>query len=90
MNHKQLIEALAEKTGTTKVAAKAAIDGLIEVITQELEDGGEVSIYGLGKFEVGFRKSRTGRNPQTGEEITIKAAKAPKFKAAKQLKDAIN
>lgn len=89
MNKKELVAALAEKTEMTKVNAENALNAVVEVITEELANGGEIALTGLGKFSVKERAARTGRNPQTGETIEIAASKAPAFKAAKALKDAI-
>ncbi|MDG2392724.1 MAG: HU family DNA-binding protein, partial [Thalassotalea sp.] len=67
-----------------------ALDSLISTVTAELAGGGEVSLVGFGTYKVSDRAARTGRNPQTGAEIQIKAAKVPSFKAGKALKDAVN
>ena len=89
MTKKELVSALAEKTEETKVKAAGMLDALIEVISETLSNGEEVAIAGLGKFEVRERAAREGRNPQTGEAITIAASKVPAFKASKTLKDAV-
>ena len=90
MNRAELVEAMANKTGMSKAASDEAVKAFIEVVSEELKKGGKVQLVGFGTFEVGKRSARTGRNPQTGETIKIKAAKAPKFKAGKALKDLVN
>lgn len=90
MNKSELIDHIAGCADLTKVAAGRALDALIEGVTTTLKKGGEVSLVGFGTFVVGKRAERTGRNPRTGEEITIKAAKTPKFRPGKILKDALN
>ncbi len=90
MNKAELIEAIAEDTNLSKKDAKAAVESFIDVVTKELKDGGKVQILGFGTFEVSERAAREGRNPQTGETMTIEASKAPRFKAGKALKDALN
>ena len=92
MTKKELVSAMAEKTEETKVKTTEMLDALIEVISETLSNGEEVAISGLGKFIVRERAARTarnGRNPQTGETITIAASKVPAFKASKTLKDAV-
>lgn len=89
MTKKELVSAMAEKTEQTKVKTAEMLDALIEVVSETLSNGEEVAIAGLGKFEVRERAARNGRNPQTGEAITIAASKVPAFKAAKALKDAV-
>jgi DNA-binding protein HU-beta len=90
MNKNELIAAVAEKAGLSKSDATTAIEGVFDVITGALKDGDEVRIVGFGTFVVSERKAGKGRNPQTGEEIDIPASKAPKFRAGKQLKEAVN
>lgn len=90
MNKSELIASVAEKSGLTKKNAEGAIDALIASISGELANGGKVQLVGFGSFEVKARAARTGRNPQTGAEIKIAAAKAPVFKAGKALKDTVN
>lgn len=77
--------------GDVEVKAQATriVDAIFDTITKELAKGGEVAIAGFGTFRVAKRASRQGRNPKTGETITIKASIAPKFRAAKQLKEAV-
>lgn len=89
MNKQSLVEKVAEKTGLTKKDATAAVDSLFDSIQDALKDGEKVQIIGFGNFEVRERAARKGRNPQTGEEITIAASKSPAFKAGKQLKDSV-
>lgn len=89
MTKKELVSAIAEKTEETKVKTAGMLDALIEVISETLSNGEEVAIAGLGKFAVRERAARNGRNPQTGEAITIAASKVPAFKASKTLKDAV-
>ncbi len=90
MNRKELIDALADKTGSTKADADRNIAALIDIITNSLKKGDNVALVGFGTFEVRKRAARTGRNPATGETIKIKAAKAPAFKAGAGLKAAVN
>lgn len=90
MNKKEMITAIAEKMDTTKKASAEILDAVIEVITETLAAGQEVKITGFGTFSVVERPEREGRNPMTGETIRIAASKAPKFKAGKSLKDAVN
>ena len=89
MNKAELIEAVAESADISKASATRAVDTVIEQITQSLQKGDQVTLVGFGTFSVRERAERKGRNPQTGEEITIKAAKIPSFKAGKGLKDTI-
>ncbi len=90
MNKSELAEALAENANLSKTEANLALDSLVKIITSALQSGDSVAIAGFGNFSVGDRAARTGRNPQTGEAINIPAAKSPKFKAGKALKDAVN
>lgn len=90
MNKSQLIEKIADGADISKAAAGRALDSLIEAVTGELKDGGQVALVGFGTFSVRDRAARTGRNPQTGATIEIAAAKIPSFKAGKALKDACN
>ncbi|ADE13974.1 histone family protein DNA-binding protein [Nitrosococcus halophilus Nc 4] len=90
MNKSELIESVAESGDLTKAAAARAVDSVIEAVTDALRRGDQVTIVGFGTFSVRDRAARTGRNPQTGEEIKIKASKIPSFKAGKALKDAVN
>lgn len=90
MNRKELIDALANKTGSTKAAAEQNIAALIEVISETLATGESISLIGFGTFEVRERAARTGRNPKTGAELKISASKTPAFKPGATLKTAIN
>jgi len=90
MNKTELVSAIAEKSDLTKADAAKALDATIETITQALGNGDSVAIIGFGTFKVGDRAARTGRNPQTGAEMQIPAAKVPKFTAGKALKEAVN
>ena len=90
MNKTELAAAIADKAGITKKDAMASVDAFVEVIGEELKKGEKVQLVGFGTFEVSERAARTGRNPQTGATMKIKASKAPKFKAGKALKDALN
>ena len=90
MNKTELIDAMAEKTGLTKKNAEAALNAFVETVSEQLVKGDKVSLVGFGTFEVTERAAREGRNPQTGETMTIAASKAPKFKAGKGLKDQVN
>lgn len=90
MNKTELIEHIATSADISKAAAARALDSLIVAVKTTLKKNGAVSLVGFGTFSVGKRAARTGRNPRTGEAIKIKAAKVPKFKAGKALKDAVN
>ncbi|MBW6512122.1 MAG: HU family DNA-binding protein [Desulfuromonadaceae bacterium] len=90
MTKADMINAMAEKTGLTKVEAEKALKSFTDVVSEALKAGDKVSLVGFGTFSVGARAARTGQNPQTGEKINIPAAKSPKFKAGKALKDAVN
>lgn len=90
MNKQDLISYIADKADLPKTKAQAAIEALIEGIEFTLKRGGKVSLVGFGTFSVSERAASTGRNPRTGETIEIKASKQPKFKAGKELKDAVN
>ncbi len=90
MNRKELIDALAEKTGSTKANAGRSLAALIEIVTATLKKGDNVALVGFGTFEVRKRAARNGRNPATGAALKIKASKAPVFKAGATLKAAVN
>ena len=90
MNRTELISAMSEKSELTKVDTEKALKAFIDTVTEELKNGGKIQLVGFGSFEVAKRAARTGRNPKTGEAITIAASKSPKFKAGKALKDAVN
>ncbi|MBN2887453.1 MAG: HU family DNA-binding protein [Chromatiaceae bacterium] len=89
MNKSDIIEAMAEAADISKAAAGRALDAFTDSIAMTLKEGGSVSLIGFGTFSVKERAARTGRNPQTGATIEIKASKTPSFKAGKALKDAI-
>ena len=90
MNKTQLIDVVATKTDLTKKKAEEVVNAVNEAITEALKAGDKVQIIGFGTYEVKERAAREGRNPKTGETITIAASKAPAFSAGKALKDAIN
>ena len=90
MNKTELVAAMAEQADMTKKDAEKALTAFTEVVSKELKKGGKVQLVGFGTFEVAERAAREGRNPQTGETMKIAAAKAPKFKAGKALKDVVN
>jgi DNA-binding protein HU-beta len=90
MNKSELINAIAEHSNLTKADAGRALDGLTKTIETTLKTGDAITLVGFGTFAVKDRAERSGRNPQTGQEITIAAAKIPSFKAGKALKDAVN
>lgn len=89
MNKTELISAVAEKAGLSKKDATVAVSAVFDSITETLVKGEKVQLIGFGNFEVRERAARTGRNPLTGEELTIAASKVPAFKAGKALKDAV-
>ena len=90
MNKAELLAAMVEKAEISKRDAEKALKAFEDVVTEELKKGGKIQLVGFGTFEVAERAARVGRNPQTGEEMEIAASKAPKFKAGKALKDAVN
>ncbi len=90
MNRKELVDAIADKTGATKKDVDDILSGFIDAVKDELKSGGSVSLVGFGTFKVNARAAREGRNPQTGESIKIAARKVPAFKAGKDLKDSVN
>ena len=89
MTKADLVNAMAEKAGLSKTDAEKALKAFTDAITEALKAGEKVALVGFGTFSVGERASRTGQNPQTGEKINIPAAKSPKFKAGKALKDSV-
>lgn len=89
MNKSDLIEKMADAADISKIAAARALDAFTDTITQELKNNGTVSLVGFGTFSVKERAARTGRNPQTGATIEIRASRTPTFKAGKGFKDAI-
>ena len=90
MNKAELVAAIAEKTELSKKDSEKALKAFIDVVTEELKKGEKVQLVGFGNFEVSERPAREGRNPRTGETMTIAASKTPKFKPGKALKDEIN
>ena len=90
MNKAELVSAMSEKSGLSKADSEKALNAFTDAVTSELKNGGKVQLVGFGTFEVSERAARTGKNPQTGEPLEIAACKAPKFKAGKALKDALN
>ena len=90
MNKQDLISTVAETANLGKSEASAAVDAVVAAITQAMKKGENVTLVGFGTFEVRSRAERQGRNPKTGEAITIAASKNPAFKAGKALKDAVN
>jgi DNA-binding protein HU-beta len=90
MNKSDLINAIAEQSKLSKADAGRSLDAVLKTIETTLKSGDSISLVGFGTFEVKARAARTGRNPQTGREITIAAANVPSFKPGKGLKDAVN
>ncbi|NHC05713.1 nucleoid protein HU beta subunit [Azonexus fungiphilus] len=90
MNKTELIDQMAASADISKAAAGRALDAAVEAIKGALKAGDSVNLIGFGTFYVGERAARTGRNPRTGKTLEIKAAKSPKFRAGKGLKDAVN
>ncbi len=90
MNRTELVAAMAEKSQLSKKDAESALKAFIDVVSEEMQKGEKVQLVGFGTFEVSERAAREGRNPQTGETMTIAASKSPKFKAGKALKDLVN
>ena len=90
MNKTELVAAMAEQAELSKKDSEKALKAFIDDVTEELKKGEKIQLVGFGTFEVTERAAREGRNPLTGEKMQIKASKAPKFKAGKALKDAVN
>ena len=90
MNKTELIAAVAEKAEISKKDAEKAVKAFTDVVSEELVNGGKIQLVGFGTFEVSERPAREGRNPITGETMTIAATKTPKFKVGKALKDMVN
>lgn len=90
MNKTEMVDYIAEKADISKAAAQRALDATVDSIQEALAKGGMVTLVGFGTFYVGDRAARSGRDPRTGNTIEIKAAKVPKFRAGKALKDALN
>lgn len=89
MNKPELVAAISEKTELSKSITERIVNAFVDTVTEELTKGGKVQLVGFGTFEVVDRAAREGRNPQSGEVMTIPACKAPKFKPGKTLKDAV-
>ena len=90
MNKNDLISSVAAGAGLSKTDASSAVESVLDTISGALKGGDDVRIVGFGTFSVSHRAASQGRNPRTGEAIQIPASKNPKFKAGKQLKDAVN
>ena len=90
MNKNELVASLAEKTGLKKTELEKVLKAFTETVTDELKKGEKIQLVGFGTFETATREAREGRNPRTGATMKIAATKAPKFKAGKALKDAVN
>jgi DNA-binding protein HU-beta len=90
VNKNDVVNQLSDRTGLSKADSQKAVDGIFELITDSLKSGEEVRISGFGVFVVSKRAGGKGRNPQTGEEITIQPSRAARFRAGKPLKDALN
>ena len=90
MNKTELIDQIAEAAEISKAAAGRALDATVAAVKTSLRNGDTVSLIGFGTFYVGERAARSGRNPRTGTALNIKAAKVPKFRAGKGLKEAVN
>ena len=89
MNKSELIDQIAESADISKAAAAKAVDAFVDAVTDALKKGEDVTLVGFGSFYVGERAARPGRNPSTGEPLQIAAAKLPKFRPGKNLKDAV-
>ena len=90
MNKNELISAMSGASNLSQTQCTEALQTFINTVTSELKGGSEVKIIGFGTFKISRRKATTGRNPQTGEQIQIKASNQPKFSAGKALKEAVN
>ncbi len=90
MNKSDLIEHIAQSAELSRSAAERAVDALVVAVKSSLKKGDEVTLVGFGTFYAASRQARAGRNPRTGEALSIKAARIPRFRAGKALKDAIN
>ncbi|AVR89546.1 HU family DNA-binding protein [Thauera aromatica] len=90
MNKQELVASIAEKASLTKADAGRALDAAVATVTEALRKNDTVTLVGFGSFYLGERAARTGRNPRTGKNIKIKAAKVPKFRAGKSLKETVN
>lgn len=89
MNKSELVKAIADKTDVTKAKATEVLDAFMDTVTEALKNGDQIVLPGFGSFSTGNRSERTGRNPQTGQAIQIKASRVAKFKAGKSLKEAV-
>ncbi len=89
MNKSELVEAMANESGESKAAVSRVLDAFISTVTSALKSGDQVVVPGFGSFAIGHRSARTGRNPQTGATIQIKASRVAKFKVGKSLKEAV-
>ena len=90
MNKTEFVAAIAEEAGISKTDAAKAVKAFTDVVVEEMKKGEKIQLVGFGNFEVSERPAREGRNPRTGETMTIAASKTPKFKPGKALKDEIN
>ena len=90
MNKSELVTAIAARTELSKKDSEKVLKAFVDVVTEELAQGGKIQLVGFGTFDVTERAAREGRNPQTGEPMQIAASKAPRFKVGKALKDAVN
>ena len=90
MNKQELIAAVADDIGMNRADTARVVEGMLETIGKVLKKGGEVRLVGFGAFSVGRRKASKGRNPRTGEPMSLKASSQPKFRAGKLLKDLVN
>jgi DNA-binding protein HU-beta len=90
VNKAELIEHIAQQAEISKLAAERAVDAMVGAVKSSLRKGQMVTLVGFGTFYAGKRAARTGRNPRTGAELKIAAARVPKFRAGKALKDAVN
>jgi DNA-binding protein HU-beta len=90
VNKSELIDSIAQAAGISKAAAGRALDATTAAISKAMQQGDVVTLIGFGSFYVAKREARNGRNPRTGETISIKAGNSPKFRAGKVLKDAVN
>jgi DNA-binding protein HU-beta len=90
MNKQELVDAMAESTGSTKADAKKSLDAFIEAVSGALKKGDRISLVGFGSYSVAERSAREGRNPQTGKTIKIAAKKVVKFKAGSELAELVN
>lgn len=89
MNKSELVTAIADNSGVTKAVASRVLDTFMQTVTDALKSGDQIVLPGFGSFSTGNRSARTGRNPQTGQAIEIKASRVAKFKAGKSLKEAV-